>query len=268
MGTERPPRRWRKGAIALAAFVLVSLGVGPQVVDYYFDDAVDSIADQLGSVEVRATPMAGGDPLFMQSWAFAEPDALGAGPVPESAAVAELGIRAARVGGMTGVFVVESNRANDLLITEMRVRVLRSSEPLGGTLVYPRVGGGPSDEQVVRARFRVGGPDPRAFDGRDPDRLLFGDSKLRLRRGDSMVLEVTGVAAADCYCEWVVDIDLAIGSEIRTVTVPDEDHPLRLTAPVRRYGSVYQAWAGGDDLTVEDPATICAGGDCLAYPPP
>jgi hypothetical protein len=33
MTTEEPARRWRKPAIAFALFVLVSLGIGPKVVD-------------------------------------------------------------------------------------------------------------------------------------------------------------------------------------------------------------------------------------------
>jgi len=268
MTNEKPAGRWRKPAIALGVFLLVSLGIGPKVVDHYFLDAADGVADRLGSVEIEYVALTGRqDPLFQQGWAFGEVSALGTEAVTKAQAESAVVGRAAAVGGMTTRFVVRSNRANDLVITQMRARVVRHAEPLTGTLVLPIPGGGPSPDPIVMARFAVGGPDPRAYDGRDPARLLFADTNLVLKRDESMVLQVTG-AAIGCYCEWVVDIELAIGTEVRTVTVPDVATPLRVTAPVPRYQSVYQPPFGApsDLMTVADPTQACQG-DCVVNPP-
>lgn len=268
MASEGSARRWRKPAIALALFVLVSLGIGPKVVDYYFADTVDSLAEQLGSVEVDVTPLpADPDPLFQQAWAFGQSAALGEPPPSRDQAEALVLREAAPVVGMTTRFIVKSNRAKDLVITQMRARVVRRSEPLAGTLVLPQAGGGPEPVPIVRARFTVDGPDPRARDGGDPDRLLFESTNLVLGRDESMVLEVTGLATR-CYCEWVVDIELAVGTEVRTVSVPDESAPLRVTAPAPAYASAYQTPVNaGGSMTAIDPAQACDG-DCVAHPPP
>jgi hypothetical protein len=171
------------------------------------------------------------------------------------------------VVGMTTRFVVRSNRAKDLVITQMRARVVRSTEPLAGTLVLPLPGGGPEPVPVVRARFDVGGPDPRARDGRDPNELLFESTHLVLGKDESMVLEVSGTAA-HCYCEWVVDIEMAVGTEVRTVSVPDQSTPLRVTAPSSGYASAYETPGEADaPMTPVDPAMACKG-DCVANPPP
>lgn len=268
MTSEGSGRRWRKPAIALALFVLVSLGIGPKVVDYYFADAVDSVAEQFGSVVIEAALLPdAADPLFQQAWAFRQPAALGE-LAPSRAQAEDLVVRdGAPVTGMTTRFVVRSNRAKELTITQMRVRVVRSAEPLAGTLVLPASGGGPEPQPVVRARFDVDGPDPRARDAGDPGRLLFGGTNLVLGRDDSMVLEVSGTATR-CYCEWVVDIELTIGTEVRTVTVPDERSPLRVTAPVPAYATVYATPGMPQEapMTVTDPVEAC-GGDCVANPP-
>jgi hypothetical protein len=268
MASEGSERRWRKPAIALALFLLVSLGIGPKIVDYYFSDAVDSVADQLGSVVIEATLLPeAGDPLFIQSWAFEEAVALGE-PAPSraeaTAAVARDGVP---VGGMTTRFLVRSNRAKDLQITQMRARVVRTAEPPAGTLVLPAGGGGPEPTPVVRARFEVDGPDPRARDGGDPNQLLFESTTLVLGRDESMVLEVTGTATR-CYCEWVVDLELAIGDQVRTVSVPDERNPLRVTAPVPAYASVYGTpFEDDEQMTTINPSEACQG-DCVRTPPP
>jgi hypothetical protein len=120
---EKPVRRWRKGAIALVVFTLVSLGIGPKVVDRYFDDALDSIVVQLGSVAVRVAPLpVKADSLLLQAWAFGEVSALGAAPLQVSHAEAAILDRGVPVGGFSTQFIVESNRANDLVVTEMRTR--------------------------------------------------------------------------------------------------------------------------------------------------
>lgn len=269
MTTQESGRRWRKPAIALALFVLVSLGVGPKVVDYYFADAVDALADQIGSVEIEASPLsADPNPLIEQTWAFGRPAALGE-PAPSKKQAEEMVLReAVPVVGMTTRFVVRSNRAKDLVITQMRARVVRSTEPLAGTLVLPPPTGGPEPVPIVRARFDVDGPDPRARDGGDLSRPLFESTNLVLARDESMVLEVSGIAAR-CYCEWVVDIEIAVGTEVRTVSVPDQSTPLRVTAPVPRYASAYQVQGSDDDATVTalDPMLACLG-DCVANSPP
>lgn len=267
MTSDKPAPRWRKAGIALGLFVLVSLGIGPKVVDHYFLDAADSVADRLGSVEIEYVAITDRqNPLFQQGWAFRDVSALGTDTTKAQAESAVLD-RAAAVGGTTTRFVVRSNRANDLVITQMRARVVHRADPLTGTLVLPIPGGGPEPDPIVMARFAVGGPDPRAYDGRDPSRLLFADTNLVLQRDESMVLQVTG-AAVGCYCEWVVDIELAIGTEVRTVTVPDTAAPLRITAPAPRYQSVYQPpfESPTELMTVLDPAQACEG-DCVANPP-
>jgi hypothetical protein len=120
---------------------------------------------------------------------------------------------------------------------------------------------------IVMARFTVGGSDPRAYDGREPDQLLFADKKLVLGRGESMILQIIG-RVVDCYCEWVVDIEFAIGTETRTITVPDVGRPLRLTPPTVRYQSVYQSPSDYRDevMTALNPSQACEG-DCVANPP-
>lgn len=268
MTEERPAQRWRKPAIALGVFVLVSLGIGPKVVDYYFLDAADGVADRLGSVEIEYAPLASRqDPFFEQGWAFEEVSALDGGSMTKAEAAAAVVAHATPVGGMTTRFVIRSNRANDVVITQMSARVVRRAEPLSGTLVLPTSGGGPEPDPIVMARFAVGGPDPRAYDGRDPARLLFADTNLVLKRDESMVLQVAAVAV-DCYCEWVVDVEVAVGAEVRTVTVPDVGTPLRVTTPAPRYRSVYQPPGSQQDpMTIVDPATACEG-DCVANPPP
>ncbi|MPZ82538.1 MAG: hypothetical protein GEV28_19900 [Actinophytocola sp.] len=268
----KPARRgWRKAAVAFVVFVLISLGVGPRVVDYFFDDALDSIADQLGSVEIETGRLAAGsDPLVGQSWAFAEPAAIGPAPVQGTAVTTAVRDRGVPVVGTTTQFIVRSNRANGLIITDMRARVIERGKPFGGTLVLPAPTGGPTEEPIVMARFTVGGADPRAYDGREPTRLLFADAKLRLDRDQVMILQVTGVADG-CYCEWVVDIEVAVGTDVRTITVPDVDSPLRLTAAVPRYHSVYLRSSGTNgsewQVTAVDPVSACRG-DCVANPPP
>lgn len=269
MATRARAGRWRNGAIALGVFVLVSLGIGPKVIDYFFADAVDNVADQLSSVAVRVVSLSDNeDPTFNQAWAFAEPGVLGQAPATEARVLRAIRDHGVPVGGRTIQFIVESNRARDLTVVQMRARVVRTIPPPAGTLLLPRSGGGPEEVPVVKARFELGGPDPRAYDGREPGRLLLGDRKLVLQRDDQMILEVTGVAVA-CSCDWVVDIDLAIGSELRTITVPDTEHPLRLTGPVSRYRSVYQmSMVFGEGATpLADPAAACQG-DCVTNPPP
>lgn len=269
MTEERAPApRWRKPTIALGVFVLVSLGVGPKIVDHYFLDAADGVADRLGSVEIEYVALANDrEPFLEQSWAFEGVSALGTPPVTKREAERAVVDRAAAVGAMTARFVVRSNRANDVVITQMRARVVRRADPPTGTLVLPMSAGGPAPDPIVMARFAVGGPDPRAYDGRDPARLLFADTNLVLKRNESMVLQVTGVAVG-CYCEWVVDVEVAVGGEVRTVTVPDIGTPLRVTAPAPRYQSVYEpppVAAPDNPMTTVDPALACQG-DCVANP--
>lgn len=260
---EKRSSRLRNVVVGVIVFVVASVGLGPFLLNRYFDSVADNVSDQLGSVEVLSTPL-DSDPLFIQSWAFADQAAFGPAPVSRPAVLAVLERNGIPVGGMHTQFVIKSNRANDLIVTEMRARVTRKFPPLSGTLLLPKGGGGPEDEPVVKARFNVGGPDPRAFDGRDPEQRLFADSKLRLSRGDTMILDVTGVAGQNCFCEWVIDIELAVGDQVRTVTVPDPKAPLRLTAPVERYASVYAMEA--ERATAVDPQAACKG-DCLANPP-
>lgn len=262
-GAEPKRTRFSKAVAGLVVFVVASIGLGPFLVNRYFDTVADNVSDQLGSVEVLSAPLPS-DPLFLQSWAFAEPGALGTAPVSERNVLDVVEREGVPVTGMRTQFLIKSNRASDLIVTEMRARVVRKHAPLSGTLLLPKGGGGPEKDPVVRARFNVGGPDPRAYDGRDPDRRLLEDSKLRLSRGDTMILDVTGVAAQNCYCEWVIDIELAVGDQVRTVTVPSPDDPLRVTAPVKRYDSAYAM--GRDGASAVSPATACKD-DCVAAPP-
>jgi hypothetical protein len=256
--------RFVKGVKGVIVFVVVGVGLGGFLLSRYFDSVADNVSDQLGSVEVLSAPL-DSDPLFIQSWAFTDRAAFGSAPVSRPTVLTALERDGIPVGGMHTQFVIKSNRANDLIVTEMRARVTRKLPPLSGTLLLPRGGGGPEDEPVVKARFNVGGRDPRAFDGRTPDQRLFADSKLRLSRGDTMILDVTGVAAQNCFCEWVIDIELAVGDQVRTVTVPDPKAPLRITAPVEHYASVYAMEA--ERATAVDSRTACKG-DCVENPPP
>lgn len=233
---QRGGRSRRNALIGLTAFVVVSLGVGPRLVDYYFDRALDNVADQLGSVEIETAYLATEADEF--AWAFAEPHALGDSSMTSEDAKAYAVEHGVSIGQYGGQIVIESNRAQDLIITEMRARVIRESEPLSGTLFLPRDAGGGPTRPVIRVWFTLGGSGARAAES-CTGANYFAGTKLHLSRGEAMVVHVLANGASDLFYEWVIDVELAIGTDVRTVTIPDPADPLRLTAAAPRYGSVY-----------------------------
>jgi hypothetical protein len=140
--------------------------------------------------------------------------------------------RAARVGGMNVLIVLQGQRDNPIRIIDVRPRIIRSGPPPSGTcLTVPAQGS--SEEYTIKAdldRQRPGGGAPR-----------FLSKSIDLAYGERTTIEMT-VKATRRWYEWDIEVIYAHGSGTRPASAffrGSDGQPFRVTGKARKYAAVY-----------------------------
>ncbi|RKT86672.1 hypothetical protein SAMN05421805_10917 [Saccharopolyspora antimicrobica] len=138
---------------------------------------------------------------------------------------------------------VEGASSRNVVITDMRARILDKGPVLTGTVacVGPQ-GGGPT--------IRVGidldelNPTARVLDSGKFGARYFLDNAITLADGETVVFQVEARAAQARY-RWVLELDAVIDGRPQTIEVQPEDGPYELTGAADGYDSVFE-WSGSD----------------------
>ena len=142
--------------------------------------------------------------------------------------------------------VVTGNHDTSVLIRELRARVIKREDPLGGTLFYgPPEGVG----EVIDVGLDLDAIEPvagfvdeakiEAGEELDP---YFAENFITLKRGESTQFGI--IAYTDeCYCEWEIVVDAVVDGDNESFTVRDESQPFRTTAFASSYSRAYSTYS-------------------------
>lgn len=124
---------------------------------------------------------------------------------------------------------LEGRSPGEVLIDDMRVRVLKRKSPLDGAWIQCPVGG--ADVSVRGVFINLDTEPPEAgFTESVYDQPEVESSyavKLSEREIETFYIEAR---ANECYCEWVLDFRLVVGGERQIVTIDDGGEPFRTSA--------------------------------------
>ncbi|MDA3649363.1 hypothetical protein LZ318_39860 [Saccharopolyspora indica] len=151
-----------------------------------------------------------------------------AGPrVPGATKLNELGTR----------ITVEGASSRNVVITDMRVRVLDRGPNVAGTAACV---GPQGDVSTIRVGFDLDEPNPiaRTVEGREWGGSYFLDNAIALADGEAVVFQVAARAEKAHYT-WVLELAVVIDGEPGTIEVRPEDGPYQLTGAAESYGSVF-----------------------------
>lgn len=140
--------------------------------------------------------------------------------------------RAARIGEMTAIAILQGRRSNLVRIIDVRPRILRSGPPPEGACVTVAIAGGPTEYTIEVD-----------LDRQRPDggRSRYLPESIDLSYGEHATVEML-VRARRRWYEWDMEVVYAAGSGTRLERLflrgPDGE-PFRVTGPARRYAAVY-----------------------------
>ncbi|MFI1195053.1 hypothetical protein ACH4T9_17575 [Micromonospora sp. NPDC020750] len=127
-----------------------------------------------------------------------------------------------------------------VFVTQIRARVRQRSTPLAGAFVFRGSQGG---EDPLEVAFDLDEPDSVARvleDGGGLGAAWIDRHSLTLSPGEPLTVDVQAQTDRS-YCEWVIELDVALGGERRVITVDDDGRPFRSTALARHYQERYHA---------------------------
>jgi hypothetical protein len=151
--------------------------------------------------------------------------------------------RSAKVGVHGTTVTIEGARSRDVVITNMRARILSREPNISGTLFCIRPQGDISADRVGfdLDEFR---PSARVLDGRQLGGSYFADRAVQLADGETVVFQVESRAAKGHY-RWVIDVDMVIDGKAQTYTAKPADGEFEISGLSPQYGSVFN-WSGND----------------------
>jgi hypothetical protein len=245
VGLMRKPAVW----VCVALFAGVGAFIG-----HYVEDVLGSLipdwapGDPVRVVDVRR------DESEIQPYVIpaAEIDrewvsAVGAGG---TAAVIQPPRGAVSVGTMTWQVVLEGNRRNGVIVTDIRPALLEPCRPpaQGAYVGASSAGEGPrthlytviDDEPPA---FYEGSPfDPATGDIETPEAKFFTEHFISLAYGEQYPISITAFATSG-YCRWNLEVEISSDRKITELVVPGPGgSPFELTAP-RKDLAAYDAAA-------------------------
>ncbi|SDW16255.1 hypothetical protein SAMN05216215_1001333 [Saccharopolyspora shandongensis] len=152
---------------------------------------------------------------------------------------------------------VEGASSRNVVITDMRARILAREPNLSGTIACIRAeGGGPT----IRVGIDLDELDPtaRVIEGRELGERYFADNAITLADGETVVFQVE-VRAGKAHYTWVLELDVVIDGKAQTIEVRPRDGPYEITGRADRYRSAF-SWAGGHGDFEPVPANQEGGG--------
>jgi hypothetical protein len=258
--TEGKPGRSRRFLTALWA-VLLSTGliaaVATALVRDSYPDVTDSIKEAVGgeALTLHTTAVDHLRPGPTRIWALPKAVDLDTeGDVQRLAAqLAEHD--ATPIRSTTYGVTVENQRSQTATVTYIRAKIGTRSEPLGGTVVDARTGGGPTDGPVT-LWFDL---DDLDLDARDAggDRYLDANG-LVVAPGEVLRFELLGTSNRS-YVEWSVEFGVVVNDEPRTASTAIRGL-FHTTAASRTYTRHY-VWSSDGGLSATSADKLCAG-DC------
>ncbi|WP_147457272.1 hypothetical protein [Micromonospora pisi] len=129
--------------------------------------------------------------------------------------------------------------AEPVFVTQIRARVTRRDQPPAGACLFR---GSQGEGEPLEIGFDLDEPDSVARI-REPGDANLGVAymdrhSVTLSPGEPLSIDVQAQTERS-YCEWVVDLDLALGSEKRVITVDDNGRPFRSTNLAAHYQERY-----------------------------
>ncbi|MEV4117993.1 hypothetical protein [Micromonospora sp. NPDC049645] len=129
--------------------------------------------------------------------------------------------------------------AEPVFVTQIRAKVSRRDQPpAGACLFHGSQGGG----EPLEIGFDLDEPDSvariRERGGADLGVAYVDRHSITLSPGEPMSIDVQA-QTEQSYCEWVVELDLALGGEKRVITVDDNGQPFRSTSLADHYQDRY-----------------------------
>jgi hypothetical protein len=155
--------------------------------------------------------------------------------------------RSVAVGVHGATVTIEGARSRDVVITNMRARILSRGPNFAGTLFSDPPQGGVAAEQIG---FDLDESQPvaRKLDGGKFGEPYFAGQAIQLADGEIVVFKVQ-THAADGHYRWVIDIDMVVDGEPQTHTVQPAEGAFEVTGRSPRYGSEFHRndgrWVAG-----------------------
>lgn len=146
---------------------------------------------------------------------------------------------AVSVGRMTWQIVLEGNRSNGVIVTDIRPALLEPCRaPAQGAYVEVRSQGeGPRThlytviDKEPPVFYEESPLDLAAGDADSPGPTFFTEHYISLARGEQYPISITAFAT-DRYCRWNLEVEISSDRKITTLTVPGPGGgPFELTAP-------------------------------------
>ncbi|MGK5522829.1 hypothetical protein ACSNN9_26220 [Micromonospora sp. URMC 107] len=126
-----------------------------------------------------------------------------------------------------------------VFVTQMRAKVLRRTLPPAGAYLFQGSQGG---EAPLEIGFDLDEPGSVARvvkrDGGTLGEAYLDRHSLTFSQNEPLTIDVQA-HTDQSYCEWVIELDLDLGGEKRTLTVDDDGRSFRSTALARHYEERY-----------------------------
>ncbi|SDW16322.1 hypothetical protein SAMN05216215_1001335 [Saccharopolyspora shandongensis] len=236
-GAATPRRRWWQRLLRGPAFVVVALvgalaGVAAPM--------LWNAARDVSRPPVLVWASSDGGPVDDRSYALpdvADPAEIG---TPAEFLADSPALRRAVKAGVHGTTVtIEGARSRDVVITNMRARILSREPNVAGTLLCSTPQG---DLPAKRIGFDLDEfrPVARVLDGRRLGEPYFTGQAQQLADGETVVFQVES-RADDGHYRWVIDVDLVIDGQPQTYTAKPDTGEFEMTGFSPRYGAVFAA---------------------------
>lgn len=146
--------------------------------------------------------------------------------------------RSAPVGVHGTTVTVEGAQARQVLITNMRARILSRGPNFTGTLLNDPPQGSVSAEQII---FNLDESSPVA---RHPEAAhhgapYFAEKATQLTDGELAIFKIQTRSQRFQY-RWVIDIDMVVDGKPQTYTAKPEGRPFEMTGSGHQYGVTFE----------------------------
>ncbi|MGP4015638.1 hypothetical protein [Saccharopolyspora sp. 5N708] len=242
MTGEQPQRRWWQRLLSGPAFVITAL--------------VAALAGVVAPLVWNAARDVSRPPVLV--WAssdggrvgdlnFASPEVLSAADPATPYEFFEGTGRGTKAGVQGSTVTIEGARSRDIVITNMRARVLSREPNITGTLFCA---GQQGDLPADLIGFDLDEPRPtaRVLDGDRLGEPFFAAKAKQLADGETAVFQIESRATGGHY-RWVLEIDMVIDGKPQTHDVQPTSGPFEITGLGSQYGAVFRwdghGWAPG-----------------------
>lgn len=214
------------------------------LINQFGPDVVEKVGDK-EPVRVRADY---DEARYGDGWEMATPTpiALDSGP-PRGSTNEQVRRWATKEGGALVdeawlQLLIEGRRSGGVVVKGMRARSVARGEPHAGTSIRFTSAGLQGNSAVG---FDLDSPSPTARSVDDQGKLgrpYFSDNSITLAKGENMTLNVVGKAERNFH-RWVIDMDIVVGGEEKTLTVGGAGYE---TTPAAKYETAWDwAWEKG-----------------------